>query len=171
MMERLTVFKRKNDGTYAFSGRFWAYVVIATLIIGWIGYRTQETADHTEQLAWETQAYAAQTQDCLNQLQSILVKRASYSAQINNLQDQYNDNRQRRDDAWSTFIIDLAQISTDQPQVERDRQAAPVISKFISDLKKLDDERARILDDRTKALATQADSPIPDPHCGQNVPK
>lgn len=50
------MFEKKADGTYRFSRRFWVYTTIATVIICWIGWRTQDTANRVdEQVRYNTE--------------------------------------------------------------------------------------------------------------------
>lgn len=72
------MFKKKADGEYAFSARFWTYAAIATLIIAWIGWRTQATANKVEH-------QATLTSECLSQVISSLDARTKINAENDNL--------------------------------------------------------------------------------------
>lgn len=148
--------KKDSDGEYRLTNRFWFVVAIATILIGVIGWRTQDTADKVQaQAAYNTQV-AEQTNDCLNQLLATLKERVSFN-------DEVSDLRSKRDDIWMSFIVALAAIPTDQPQAERDAQAKPVIDKFFSANKALDQARA-------DALANRNEVPYPPENCGEVKP-
>lgn len=164
------MFRKHEDGTYAFSGRVWIYVVIASVLICFIGWRTQTTADRTEALNRETVDYARQTNDCLAQVTKALAIRADTTKQLDSLVDARSSVIDRRSDVWEKFIVDLAQISTDLPQSQRDELAKPIISTFIADDSELDTENAKINTDRASALAYRAANPYPDPNCGNKLP-
>lgn len=150
------MFRKKDDDTYAFSGRFWTYAVIATVLIGWIGWRTQDAADKTEVLAQQTTEYAKQTNDCLSQVIRVLVDRSSTNKEV----EKVNDHRW---ELWTTFIVSLSQISTDQPQSERDKEAAPIVNKYLTDLN-------QVAKDRAELLARREAAAFPDPSCGSKLP-
>ena len=95
------MFEKKADGTYRFSRRFWVYTTIATLIICWIGWRTQDTANRVENQVQTNTAFAAQTNDCLKQVVDVLTTRVGYNEEIAKLD-------KRRDTALETLIADLA---------------------------------------------------------------
>lgn len=150
------MYKKKADGTYAYSGRFWTYVVIATILIAWIGWRTQATADRVEVQAKETAAFAASTNDCLNQVVSTLKERVGYNDRIGELRD-------RRVNSIARLIADLARIDTDQPQVQRDAQAAPILATYFNTVNEIDMELQKVQSSRDLTA-------YPDPSCGFEVP-
>ncbi|ACH62083.1 hypothetical protein MYRNA_75 [Mycobacterium phage Myrna] len=95
------MFTKKEDGTYRFSTRFWVYTTIATLIICWIGWRTQDTANRVENQVTTNTAFATATNDCLQQVIDVLTTRVGYSDEIAKLEA-------RRDGALDKLIADLA---------------------------------------------------------------
>jgi cytolysin (calcineurin-like family phosphatase) len=95
------MFKKKADGTYAYSSRFWTYVVIATFFIVWIGVRTQQTADQVENQAAATAEFANETNACLVQVVNVLTTRVGYNDDIAKLDE-------RRQAVWEQLVTDLS---------------------------------------------------------------
>jgi hypothetical protein len=98
---RSTMFTRKSDGTYRFSTRFWVYSVIATLVIAWIGWRTQMTANEVERQAATTSQFSEDTNKCLTDVVAVLTTRIGYNEVIESLD-------KRRQDIWEQLVTDLA---------------------------------------------------------------
>ncbi|QZE10422.1 membrane protein [Mycobacterium phage ScoobyDoobyDoo] len=95
------MFKKTSDDTYAFSGRFWTYVVIASMFIVWIGWRTQETSNRVEdQVRYNTQ-FAEETNKCLAEVVGVIKTRATYNDEIAELDA-------RRQAIWEKLVDDLA---------------------------------------------------------------
>ncbi|ASZ74656.1 hypothetical protein KHO57_gp081 [Mycobacterium phage Phabba] len=95
------MFEKKSDGTYRFSRRFWVYTTIATLIICWIGWRTQDTADRVdEQVAYNSE-FVINTNECLQQVVSVLTTRVGYNERIAELDS-------RRQKVWEQLVANLA---------------------------------------------------------------
>jgi len=95
------MFKKDKDGTYSYSARFWAYAVFATVIICWIGWRTQDTANKVERQAAQTAQFANDTNDCLVDVVKVLTTRVGYNDEIANLDA-------RRQMIWDRLVDDLA---------------------------------------------------------------
>lgn len=164
------MFEKKDDGEWGYSRRFWIQAIILALLICGIGYSTQRTANRTEQLSRETIAYAQQTNDCLKQLLGALGGSRAANKEIDALVDARSDVVDRRAALWQQFIVDLAQISTDLPQSERDRLSTPIVAKFLADTAAVEADNARINKDRQAALARRAMNAFPDPNCGNKLP-
>ena len=164
------MFEKKDDGEWGYSRRFWVQAVILALLIIAIGYSTQRTATRTENLSRETISYAQQTNDCLQQLLTSLNSRTDDTKELDKLIDDRSAVVDQRAQLWQQFIVDLAQISTDLPQHERDRLAAPIIAKFLSDTSKVEAQNAQINKDRQAALLKRAGKTLPDPTCGNKLP-
>lgn len=164
------MFEKKDDGEWGYSRRFWVQAIILGLLICAIGYSTQRTYSKTEELSRETIAYAQQTNDCLNQVISATKARVEANKEIDSLIDARSTVVDQRAQIWQQFIVDLAQISTDLPQPERDRLAAPIIAKFFSDTGKVEAQNAQINKDRQAALAARTANPYPEPNCGNKLP-
>ena len=147
------MYKENEDGTRSFSTRFWVYTVIATLIIIFIGWHTQDTANKVEATAQATAAYAEANNKCINDLLAILQDRTGNNAKLRDIED-------RRQTRFDQFIADVGSISTDQPQAARDAEAAPIIKQYFDDVAALNKEKATVL----QAIA---DNPYPEPNCGQ----
>lgn len=164
------MFKRQDDGTYSFSGRFWVQALIMLLLICAIGFSTQRTANKTEELSRETIAYAEQTNDCLNQLLIALDSRIKFNLELDALVGQRASLDDKRFAAWDEFIIGLARISTDLPQSERDRLAAPLVATYLQKIDELRKEGDQINRDRQIAIDKRAENPYPAPNCGRDLP-
>ena len=143
------MFKKKADGSYSYSGRFWTYVVIATLLIGYIGWKTQATADGTTALNKATVDYATRTNDCLNQVIATITDRSTYNDDIAKLND-------RRATNISDLIIGL---STAPPG----KDTGGIIDKYVLT------DRA-ISADSTRLIAERAKKQYPEPNCGLSLP-
>lgn len=164
------MFEKKDDGEWGYSRRFWVQALVLGLLVCAIGYSTQRTYVKTTELSQETSAYAQQTNDCLKQMLEALKARSETTKQLDVLVDQRSAVVDHRAQIWQQFIVDLAQISTDLPQKERDRLAAPIIAKFLSDTIKVEADNNKINKDRQLALADRAQNPYPDPTCGDKLP-
>jgi hypothetical protein len=92
---------KKTDGTYRYSTRFWVICAVSAMMFGFIGWRTQDTADRVEDQVNFTTAYGFQTNDCLNQLISVLTTRVGYNEEIAKLDA-------RRQQIWEQLVTDLA---------------------------------------------------------------
>lgn len=92
---------KKSDGTYRYSTRFWVIVAISMMMFGFIGWKTQDTADRVEDQVNFTTAYGFQTNDCLNQLISVLTTRVGYNEEIAKLDA-------RRQQIWEQLVSDLS---------------------------------------------------------------
>ena len=55
---------------------FWVYAVAAAALIGWIGVKTQITANRQEADSQATMQFSDQTRDCLHQLHDALAARS-----------------------------------------------------------------------------------------------
>ncbi|WP_218894735.1 hypothetical protein [Mycolicibacterium vinylchloridicum] len=98
---KVPVFKKRADGTYRFSTRFWVYTSIATVIICWIGWRTQATANEVERQAKDTKEYSVQNNDCLKQVVEVLTTRVGYNDALDRLDT-------RREAIWDSLVDNLA---------------------------------------------------------------
>lgn len=168
--DRRIVVKNKGDESWTYSARSWAYILIATTLIIFIGWRTQTTADNTEALSKETVEYASQTNYCLNQVVEVLRNRNEIAKELDNLVDQRSEVVDRRAAAFHTFILGLTQIPVNQPQSERDRLAKPIIDQFLTDSSQIESDNDKINTDRAAVLINRAAHPYPDPACGHKLP-
>lgn len=75
-----SLYRKKVDGTYMLSTRFWVCAIIATVIICYIGWRTQDTADRVEN-------QSMLTRDCLTQVITAL----TVARTITNQNDQLSE--------------------------------------------------------------------------------
>ena len=67
---------------------FWVYLAIAAMLFGWIGVRTQITADHQEKHANQAMVFADHTRQCLHQLLDALEARAEINAESDRLNNE-----------------------------------------------------------------------------------
>lgn len=102
------MFSKREDGTYSFSVRFWAYSAIATVIICWIGWRTQDTANKVEDQARATAQFANDTNDCLVDVVRVLTTRVGYNDAIATLDKRRQVIDSRRQAIWDQLVDDLA---------------------------------------------------------------
>lgn len=149
------MFTEKSDGSYRFSTRFWAYTAIATLLIVFIGVRTQLTANRVEQQARETTEFSRVTKDCLNQLIVTLKDRTAYNGQIEDLND-----RERR--AVGSFMVSLSQIPEAWPPRDVDLETRRLMETYFAQVGQIDIDRQAV---KTK----RAQSPYPEPNCGLDI--
>ena len=95
------MFRKRADGTFVFTRRFWVTAIVGCTLICLIGLSTQRTANRTEALTQETRAYADQTNQCLADVVAVLTTRVGYNEQINALD-------LRRQAVWETLVTDLS---------------------------------------------------------------
>lgn len=150
------MFKKHEDGTYSFSARFWTYAIIASVIIVWIGWRTQDTANKVERQARETSQFAAANNMCINQILATIKDRNVYTDRLAVLDGVH-------DKAVMDLIVNIAKIDPNLRTPERDVVAREVLTKFFTDINEIDKNRA-------DALAQRAANPFPEPNCGFNSP-
>jgi predicted nucleic acid-binding protein len=147
---------RDDDGEYRLTNRFWVIVAVAAVIVGYIGWRTQQTADQVQDQTQRTEQFAKQTNDCLNQVVGTLKDRTNLNASLDDLVN-------RRTQIWTNLVVGLAAIDPDMRQPERDVAAKLVLQHFFEANGAIDRERADLLRQR-------ADKPYPEPNCGQEMP-
>ena len=135
------LYRTKKDGSYGFSSRFWTYTIIATIIIGWIGWRTQDTANRVQRQSQITTQFAELTNDCLQQVVDTLTTRVGYNDDIAQLDD-------RRQRAWEGLIFSLSAIQTNQTQAQRDEQAEPILDQFTAEIRAINADQARLASKR-----------------------
>lgn len=145
------MFKKHEDGTYSFSGRFWVQAIVLLLLICAIGVSTQRTANKTNDLSAETIAYAQQTNDCLQQLLGVLNDRKGYNLLVDDLNAK---DRAARDklfqDALTTNLAD--------PEAKQ-----AILNAYFKAINDLNRQRNDALDARNK-------NEFPDPTCGNKLP-
>jgi hypothetical protein len=135
--------------------RIWAIVLIAAVIIGWIGWRTQETANRTEQLSRDTLDYAVQTQDCLNQITATLKYRTAFTPALDKLEDMESA-------ALENLVRDVTRINVSSPEDQAALQQS---------FKRYLDTVAKTRQARTEIASARGDREYPEPACGQDIPK
>lgn len=146
------MFRKKADGTCGFSVRFWVYTAVATVLICFIGIRTQVAADRAEdalaaskQQAAEATAFSVATNDCLKQVISVLTTRVGYNEALENLD-------KRRQDVWEQLVADLAKGGNDD-------------GLNLEALKRFQEANTRLKADQTKLAAERARNQYPSPNC------
>lgn len=158
------MFKKREGGAASLPSQFWIYIIAASLIVCWIGWKTQTTANRVDDQARQTSQFAKATQDCLNSLAGVLKARALIATQ-NDEESQIQRNE------VALWLRDLLNPPPDIAVLQRTNQQDPryqewglaitrkhldVINKSQAEQERLDTERAR--------------HPIPDPSCGAQVP-
>ncbi|AEL97758.1 hypothetical protein DANDELION_88 [Mycobacterium phage Dandelion] len=150
------MFRRKSDGTYALSARFWTYAVIAALIIVWIGIRTQRTANLQEEQARNTTEFAAATNRCLNQVIDVLTTRVGYNDQIAELDRRWSVLDARRQAIWDQLVFDLAQANNS------DGLNKQALDRFLTSNAQLKDEIGAIRSEQAKLGERREEVQYPD---------
>jgi len=103
----MMMYRKKNGTEYYFTIQFWVVVTVATLVIGFIGWRTQDTANKVEDQAASTAQFANDTNDCLVDVVAVLTTRVGYNEQIAVLDA-------RRQSIWDKLVDDLASADNSQ---------------------------------------------------------
>lgn len=136
------MFKRKADGTCGFSTRFWVYTAVATVLICFIGIRTQVAADRAEdalaaskQQAASATDFAAVTNACLAEVVSVLTTRVGYNDRISDLD-------QRRQAVWEALVDDLAKGGND------DGLNMEALKRFYAANQKIKADQAQLAEER-----------------------
>lgn len=155
------MFKKKDDGTYAFSARFWTYTAVATALIVWIGYNTQAARNETEQLSAQTLTYAKETRECFAQLIHTSVARAALNSKRDDLSE-----HQRLE------FLNMFQALLDPPtDISGLEQSDPVRQKWAEDtalvyVRSIAADQKQVEQIKAELIA----HPIPDPNCGNDLP-
>lgn len=144
-----SVYTENRDGSFRFSNRFWVYTIIASVIICYIGWRTQDTADRVEN-------QSMLTRDCLTQVISALQVARSVAQENDNLSE-----RQR--DAYNAVVTamvapppELAALPySDQRRTD---YIADVAIKQLPVIQEVED-------DQKENSEYRAQHPYPDPDC------
>lgn len=68
------MLEKKADGTYGYTVRFWVVASVAAVLIGFIGWRTQDTADRVEDQAIATRDCVTEVITALNVARSVSVE-------------------------------------------------------------------------------------------------
>lgn len=152
------MFRKKADGTYAFSTRFWVTSFIAAILIVFIGYNTQVARNRTEKLAQETTEYAQQTNDCLSQLITVLSARAKIAQENDDLSQ---EQRKAIFDLLGEALTPPPELRGVPPNDPRYVDWSTAITiKYYNIISKSQARQTVLAEDR-KA------HPIPDPNCGE----
>lgn len=129
------MFKKHEDGTYSFSVRFWTYACVATVIICWIGWRTQDTANKVEDQAAATAQFANDTNNCLVDVVDVLTTRVGYNDEIAKLDA-------RRQMIWDHLVDELAAANGNPALFET------ALAHFRADNAKLKADQAKVIEER-----------------------
>lgn len=123
---------------------FWVYLLIAAVIVGWIGVRTQLTADRLEQESRHSTAFTAQTQKCVHDLVNVLHQRAA----ITENSDRLNNEQYR---IFRDMMIELSRVNTAQ-------ERGVVMNRWVPQIVEAQQRQATLIQSR-------ADHPLPNPDC------
>lgn len=151
------MLSEKPDGTYRFSNRFWIYSIIATVIISWIGWRTQATANQVERQAASTSQFASDTNDCLADVVRVLTTRVGFNEEIDALDKRRQDLDLRRQAVWEQLVADLSTSNNAREPLQR----------FETNNAAVKAEQAKIREDQAKLVKERATNVYPD--CQQNL--
>jgi len=143
------VITKTEDGDFRLSARFWVIAAIAAVIVGWIGVRTQQTADRVEE-------QAQTTAQCLSEVLTALQVARQVSGENDELSEQQRD-------ATGTIILavldppdHLKPLPFHSPQ----RQA------FVESVAREELQRFRQAAQRQDEVqAYREQHPYPDPSC------
>ena len=122
---------------------FWVYLVLAAVVVGWIGVRTQITADRQEAEAARAVAFADQTHQCLQDVVANLRARAA----ITDNADRLNSEQHR---VISEMIAAVATAPLDRKQ--------EVLDQYLPHIVEAQQRQEALIEDR-------AARPLPDPPC------
>ena len=143
------MFAQKENGDYRFSNRFWIYTVIATVVIGFIGFKTQATADKVEN-------QAKLTAQCLSQVLSTIDTRT----QINAENDEWS---QRQRTALGTMLNGLI---NPPPEIDALPPDSTVRQNWAEEIVR---EQLKVINDaqvqQDANIADRMEHPYPPPDC------
>lgn len=123
---------------------FWVYLLIAAVVIGWIGVRTQMTADRVEAEAVKTMQFSDQTRECLHELMNALQARA----EITENSDRLNNDQHKA----------LADLITAITAARGEAAYGQVLAQYLP--------RVVEAQRRQEALLSERDEhPLPSPSC------
>lgn len=123
---------------------FWIFLLVAAVIVGYIGVRTQMTADRQEREAQATLQFSDHTRDCLHELIEALAARS----EITNTSDRLNSDQHKA----------LADLITAITAARGEAAYGQVLADFLPSV--VEAQR------RQEALLTaRAEHPLPDPDC------
>ena len=126
------------------SRMFWVFLTVAAVLVGWIGVRTQMTADRQEREAQATMQFTDQTRDCLHQLIDVLAARAL----INENSDRLNNDQHRV----------LADLITSVAAARGEAAYGAVLAEYLP--KVVEAQRRQ-----EALLLARAEHPLPNPNC------
>lgn len=158
----MSVYRKKDNGEFGFSRRFWVYTIIATMFIVWIGYRTQMTANRVEEQAVTTREFSAQTSECLNTVLDTLKART----QINIENDEISQ-------AERTIVFNLLRdLSAPPPEIKSLPADSPVRQKWTEELVIARVNEFAVQEAKAEGLkSARAQIKYPEPSCGLEAPE
>ena len=123
---------------------FWVYLLIAAVVIGWIGVKTQATANRLESEAQNSVQFADHTRQCLHELLDALAIRSA----ITDNADKLNNDQHEA----------LADLITAITAARGEAAYGKVLADFLPSV--VEAQR------RQEALLTaRAEHPLPSPDC------
>lgn len=122
---------------------FWVYLVIAVVLVAWIGVRTQMTADRQEREAVTAVQFADHTRQCLSDLVDTLRARAA----ITDAADRANNEQHR---VIREMITAVANTPLDGKQA--------ILDAYLPQVVQAQQQQEALLNGR-------AQHPLPDPSC------
>jgi hypothetical protein len=158
------VFKRDEDGNATgFSTRFWVYTIIASVIICWIGWRTQDTANKVDAQVSNNTAFVEETNHCLRQVVDVLTTRVGYNDQINSLARRADDLDLRRQAIWEQLVVDLANSNNDDGLNQK------ALGRFFTANEQIKNDQAALAQAQAELRVEREGSQYPD--CAQIEPQ
>jgi len=156
------MFRRRKDGSFSYSERFWVQAIVLLLLIVVIGFNTQRTANRTERISQETIMFAQQTNECLGRVIQVLEQRSRINIENDDISQ-----------VERTAIFDLLTEAVNPPPeiaalspADQRRQdwAEGLIIKYLN-VYGAAEQRAAELAEQRRATA------YPDPDCGLRLPE
>jgi hypothetical protein len=142
--------------------RSWIVMGFSLLVILFIGFKTQVTADLAENTSRELkqqvadyQTFSKQTQECLNEITNVYKQRSDLTVANEEL-----SGIERR--ALADLLIQGSQVPNDLPDAERARQWESLLKKYADTVRPIQDQR-------TENIQEKKDNPVPDPTCNGMV--
>lgn len=129
---------------------FWVYLIAAALIIGWIGVKTQITADRQESDSRQTLMFADQTRACMHDLLVVLNERNKINVAV-------DDVLQRRAQILADLIVEITDVETEQVHSDSDEWVT-LKNKYVPLLLDTQRQQADLVRERDQ-------HPIPAPNC------
>lgn len=154
--------KTMNNPFKVHFNKSWIVMCFTVLVILFIGFKTQVTADLAEKTSRDFQEqvtdyknFSKQTQDCLNELATVYKERSNLT-----LANEELSTKER--EALAKLLVGGSQVPNDLSDAERARAWEQLLREYAKVV-------GPIQDQREKNTEEKKNNPIPDPTCGGMV--